>query len=299
MTDKPTTTLEKIRAKNKAKLETMDGAKNKGIDKITQDDIIVAKTIVGAAQAIVNKAADNPVMQAAVAHAMGNAAIKKLVETEQETVMGVVDEVIPTTMFSDTQLAGMLNGEDGMINTPKKETIENQQSEAEKIMFAGQKMPEKDYGDEDNRPQEAAESPPQEGTVKGYTYKDNEVDPAFAVDPTNNRVANKLNREFEDEMVDIEKDILSGKKANVVGAIEARLTLPAIEIQVKKIIDIYMDGKEAAACLLYAEAVGYELRFVKPILNRDQRFFREIEDMGFVQIALMVKSLGIKQNETS
>lgn len=171
------------------------------------------------------------------------------------------------------------------IKAKKDEEARAKLSETEKLMFANQEVPIKIN---QKLKDLTASLPPGEGTIPNYKYKKDEIDPAFTAIPKYSAAEVKLQREFEEEMAKLGNIVIAPDVVKVGIAKDYRNQ--KFVDSVNEVIDDYLDTKEAKACRLYCEAVRYEERFVEPILERDMTFFREIEQMGFVQIALMVKA---------
>lgn len=185
-------------------------------------------------------------------------------------------------------------------------------NETEKIIFEGELPPAKYYGTSsegreltaadikagkvDGQPygEEIVYDSPDNGTEKGKVYTKNEIDPAFKVPVETNNVVEDLNDKFEDELAVIEAHaktiglVRTGQsKEDVIREREAQ----QLKVKVDGILDKYLDSDLVSAGKLFCEAVNYEKRFLVPILEEDMRFFRELENMGFIKIALAVKAL--------
>lgn len=187
-------------------------------------------------------------------------------------------------------------------------------NETEKIIFDGELPPAKYYGTSsegreltaadikagkvDGQPygEEIVYDSPDNGTVKGKVYTKNELDPAFEVSDEVNPIVEDLNKKFQDELAVIEEhakhigltNIQTGQsKEDIIREREAQ----QLRVKVDGILDKYLDSDLVSAGKLFCEAVNYERRFLIPILEEDMRFFRELENMGFIKIALAVKAL--------
>jgi hypothetical protein len=165
-------------------------------------------------------------------------------------------------------------------------------NDVEKIMFQNQPPPLKYYGDERDDPDyvvpentisknDAKEyNSPDNGLIKGKVYAKDEIDPAFKVPVVKDPIAEKLNQDFEKEIAKVVKVgpgvVKEGK---------------SFKAEVDAILDKYLEPEQMYSAKLYCEAVQYEKRFVQPILDERMTFFRELETLGFVKIALMIKGI--------